>query len=181
MEAITYLARALGAARNGDPKMANQALEKLTLLHKKAERNSTYWAIQIEIHRLSVMAWIKYQEGRKFEALDVMKKAAELESTTEKHPATPGEILPARELSADMLLDMGRYWEAQTEYEKALLRSSNRSNSLYGAGLAAELGNNKSQAVLYYKKIVEITEIVKSDWEQLKLAKKFLSKNDLLS
>jgi tetratricopeptide (TPR) repeat protein len=175
MEAITYFARALGAARSGDPKMANQALEKLSLLHKKAERNSTYWATQIEIQRLSAMAWIKYQEGRKIEALDVMKKAAELESSTEKHPVTPGEILPARELFADMLLDMGLYKEAQAEYEKALTRSPNRFNSLYGAGLAAELGNNKSQAVLYYKKIAIITESVNTDREQLKHTKLYLS------
>ena len=120
-----------------------------------------------------------YQEGRKDEALNVMQKAVELESSTEKHPVTPGEILPARDLYADMLLEMERYSEAQTEYEKVLKRSPNRFNSLYGAGLAAELGNNKSLAVLYYKKIVEITEIAKSHREQLKRAKTFLSKNDV--
>jgi tetratricopeptide (TPR) repeat protein len=177
MEAIIYFARALGAARSGNVKMANQALEKLTALHKKAEKTSAYWAKQIEIQRLSVTAWIVYQEGRKNEALNIMQKAAELESSTEKHPVTPGEILPARELFADMLLDMGRYREAQTEYETALKRSPNRFNSLYGAGLAAELGNNKSRAVLYYKKIVEITETVKTDREQLKHAKLYLSQN----
>ncbi len=110
-----------------------------------------------------------------------MQKAAVLESSTEKHPVTPGEILPARELLADMLLDMGRYREAQAEYETALKRSPNRFNSLYGAGLAAELGNNKSQAVLYYKKIVEITETVKTDREQLKHAKLYLSQNRVSS
>jgi tetratricopeptide (TPR) repeat protein len=127
------------------------------------------------------MAWIMYQEDRKKEALNVMQKAAVLESSTEKHPVTPGEILPARELLADMLLDMGRYREAQAEYETALKRSPNRFNSLYGAGLAAELGNNKSQAVLYYKKIVEITETVKTDREQLKHAKLYLSQNRVSS
>jgi tetratricopeptide (TPR) repeat protein len=174
MEAITYFARALGAARSGNVKMANQALEKLTTLHKKAEKTSAYWAKQIEIQRLLVTAWIVYQEGRKNEALNIIQKAAELESSTEKHPVTPGEILPARELLADMLLDMGRYKEAQAEYEKALTRSPNRFNSLYGAGLAAELGNNKSRAVFYYKKIVKITETVKTDREQLKHAKLYL-------
>jgi tetratricopeptide (TPR) repeat protein len=107
----------------------------------------------------------------------VIQKAAELESSTEKHPVTPGEILPARELLADMLLDMGRYREAQTEYETTLKRSPNRFNSLFGAGLAAELGNNKSRAVLYYKKIVKITETVKTDREQLNHAKLYLSQN----
>ena len=175
MEAITYYARALGAARSGNVKMANQALEKLTALIKKAEKTSAYWAKQIEIQRLSVTAWIEYQEGRKIEALKIMQKAAALESLTEKHPVTPGEILPAGELFADMLLDMGRYREAQTEYETTLKRSPNRFNSLYGAGLAAELGNNKSEAVFYYKKIVEITATVKTDREQLKHAKLYLS------
>jgi len=175
MEAITYFARALGAARSGNLKMANQALEKLTELHKKIEKTSAYWAQQIEIQRQSVMAWITYQEGSKNEALKVMQKAVELESSTEKHPVTPGEILPARELYADMLLDMERYREAQNEYEATLKRNPNRFNSLYGAGLAAELGNNKSEAVLYYKKIVEITTTAKTDREQLKHARLYLS------
>ena len=44
-----------------------------------------------------------------------MQKAVELESSTEKHPVTPGEILPVRDLYADMLLEMERYSEAQNE------------------------------------------------------------------
>ena len=181
MEAITYFARALGAARNGNLETANRAFEKLTALHRRAEKVSVYWAKQVEIQRLSAMAWIIYQEDRKKEALDVMQKAVELESSTEKHPVTPGEILPARELLGDMLLDMGRYREAQIEYEATLKRSANRFNSLYGAGLAAELGNNKSQAVLYYKKLVEITENVNTQREQLKHAKLYLSQNRVSS
>ena len=85
--------------------------------------------------------------------------------------------MPARELYADILLDTERYREAQNEYEATLKRSPNRFNSLYGAGLAAELGNNKSEAVLYYKKIVKITETVKTDREQLKHAKLYLSQH----
>jgi tetratricopeptide (TPR) repeat protein len=181
MEAITYFAKALGAARNGDVKMANQALERLTELNQRAEKTSAYWAKQIEIQRLSATAWIIYAGGRQKEALKVMQKAAELESSTEKHPVTPGEILPARELLGDMLLDMGRYGEAQAEYEAALKRSTNRFNSLYGAGLAAELGKNKRQAVSYYKKLVEITENVKSNREQLQHAELFISQNRVSS
>jgi tetratricopeptide (TPR) repeat protein len=121
------------------------------------------------------MAWIVYQEGMEIEALKIMQKAAELESSTEKHPVTPGEILPARELLADMLFDMGRYRAAQTEYESALERSPNRFNSLYGAGLAAELGGSKNEAAFYYKKILEITANVKTDRERLKHVKFYLS------
>jgi tetratricopeptide (TPR) repeat protein len=70
---------------------------------------------------------------------------------------------------------MGRYRAAQTEYETALERSPNRFNSLYGAGLAAELGGSKREAVFYYKKILEITENVKTDRERLKHVKFYLS------
>jgi tetratricopeptide (TPR) repeat protein len=175
MEAVTYFARALGAARSGNLTKANQAFEKLTAFQKRAEKNSAYWAKQIEIQRLSAMAWIMYQEGKKNEALMVMRQSAELESSTEKHPVTPGEILPARELLGDMLLDMGRYGEARSEYETALKRSPNRLNSLFGAGLAAELGHDE-HAELYYRKIVEMTDTVATDREQVKHARRYIAK-----
>jgi len=86
-----------------------------------------------------------------------MRKAANLEASTEKHPITPGEVLPAQELLADMLLDLGRYQEAQTEYEASLDRGANRCNSLYGAGRATELRGDKQKAAFYYKKLIEIS------------------------
>ena len=181
MEAIIYFAKALGAARSGNEAIANQSLEKLTALQKEAEKKSTYWAKQVEIQRLSAKAWITYHKGKHEEALNIMKAAADLESSTEKHPVTPGEILPARELLADMLLDMGRYREARTEYEKALQRSANRFNSLYGAGLASELGNDGDRAVFYYKKLVEITKHVNTNRKQLNHAKSYLSQNRVSS
>lgn len=63
-----------------------------------------------------------------------MRQAAELESSTEKHPVTPGEVLPARELLADMLLESAEHAAAQKEYAAVLTRSPNRFNSLYGSG-----------------------------------------------
>jgi len=176
MEAITHFARALGAARSGNGKRAAQALENLAALRERTAETSAYWAKQVEIQRLSAMAWLKYQEGEQEEALDIMRRAAELEASTEKHPVTPGEILPARELLADMLLDMGRYKEAQAEYEAALERSANRFNSLYGAGRAAELGGNKRKGAFYYKKLVEMTA---NDTERVRLqrVRTFLAEN----
>jgi tetratricopeptide (TPR) repeat protein len=176
MEAITHYARALGAARSGNMHAARQAIDKLAALNELAAKTSGYWAKQIEIQRLSAIAWLTYQEGKQEEALDIMRSAAELETSTEKHPVTPGEVLPARELLADMLLDMGRYKEAQTEYEAALNRSVNRLNSLYGAGRAAELGGNKSKATFYYRKLVRMTAN-DAELERLKQVKTFLAEN----
>jgi tetratricopeptide (TPR) repeat protein len=174
-EAITYFARALGAARSGNEQAARQALDRLAELRKLTAETSAYWAKQVEIQRLSAMAWLEYEKGEQEVALDIMRRAAALEASTEKHPVTPGEVLPARELLADMLLDMGRHKQAQAEYEAALERSANRFNSLYGAGRAAELRGNRRQAAFYYKKLVEITG--GTERERLKQVRIFLAKN----
>jgi tetratricopeptide (TPR) repeat protein len=102
-----------------------------------------------------------------------MRKAAVMEAATEKHPVTPGEVLPAHELLADMLFEMGRYQEAQTNYQTALERSPNRLKSLYGAGRSAELAGDKELAALYYGNLVEVAA-ADSELTQLQQAKAFL-------
>ncbi len=176
MEAITHFAKALGEARNGNIQAAHESLKTLSAMHGKAAKTSAYWAKQVEIQRLSATAWLKYQEGKQDEALEIMQSAAAIEATTEKHPVTPGEVLPARELLADMYLHMGRYKEAQGEYEAALNRSANRFNSLYGAGRSAELRGNKKKASFYYMKLIEITAS-DSKLDRLQKARTFLAEN----
>lgn len=104
---------------------------------------------------MTARAWLEHAEGRQEQALERMRRAAEKESETEKHPITPGEVLPARELLADMLLDMGRHQEAHEQYLQALERSPNRFNSLYGAGRAAELAGDDTRTAEYYRKLVD--------------------------
>lgn len=174
MEAITYYTVALGAAKSGNLQLAGKAINALAELEKRTAETSKYWTKQVKIQRLSAMAWLKYLEGDKKTALDLMQQAANLEATTAKHPVTPGEILPSQELLADMLLDMGRYKEALKEYEATLVRSANRFNSLYGAGYAAELMGDKEKAVKYYKKLVEISA-ADAKRERLEHAKAFLA------
>jgi tetratricopeptide (TPR) repeat protein len=130
--ATIHFARALGAARSGNATVAQNALKQLVTLHDIAARKSTYWANQIRIQELSVRAWLTLEKGKQTEALRLMQQAAKLEASTEKHPVTPGEILPARELLGDLLLQIERPMEALAEYETALKRSPNRFNSLYG-------------------------------------------------
>lgn len=176
MAAITHFARAIGAARSGNEIIARQALDELAFLRDRAAETSAYWAKQIEIQRLAAKAWSIYQQGDRQEALDLMHEAAEMEASTEKHPVTPGEILPASELLADMLLEEGRYQEAQKAYSTVLNRSPNRFNSLYGAGRAAELQKNHGRASFYYRKLSEITN-PESQRERLQYARDFLAKN----
>ncbi len=104
-----------------------------------------------------------------------MQSAADLEATTEKHPVTPGEILPARELLGDMLLEMEKYQQATVQYEAALNRSKNRFNSLYGAAKSAELAGDKAKAKQYYQMLVDIAGTEEINRPQLQQANTFLA------
>lgn len=158
LEAIPVFARALGAARTGDMTGAHEALVELAILRERAAAVPIAydWETQVRIQELAVQAWIAYGEGRTADALGQMRESADLESSVEKNPVTPGEVLPARELLGDMLLELERYEEAQAAYEAALARSPNRFNSLYGAGRAAESRGDLAAASEFYGRLAEI-------------------------
>ncbi|OLQ79073.1 hypothetical protein BIT28_14655 [Photobacterium proteolyticum] len=175
MEAVTHFAIALGAAQTGDVPKAEKAIARLGDLKTQTEKSSAYWAKQVEIQRLSALAWLQYYQGQHNQALLTMQSAADLEATTEKHPVTPGEVLPARELLGDMLFAMKKYPQAIGEYETALKRSKNRFNSLYGAAKSAELAGNKDKAKQYYQMLVDVAEVEEADRPQLQQATTFLA------
>jgi tetratricopeptide (TPR) repeat protein len=175
IEAITYFARALGAAHTSAPAASRAALTKLEALRDAAAKVSPYWAKQVEIQTLSALAWLTYAEGDRAAALKKMQEAADLESTTEKHPVTPGEVLPARELLGDMLLELGRYDEAAEAYKLTLERRPGRFNSLFGAGLAAQKAGDQVQAELFFRKLAEQCPNGDASRERLQQAKAFLA------
>ena len=157
IEAISHFARGIGAARSGDPDAARVAARRLAELRDATAATSQYWATQVEIQRRAVQAWAQYAAGEREAGLATMRRAAELEASTEKHPVTPGEVLPARELLGDMLLDLERFEEAEAAYATALERSPRRLRSLYGAGRAAELSGDATGAAKWYEQLVELT------------------------
>ncbi len=174
MAALTHFARALGAARSGDGEAARAALDRLADLRDQANETSRYWGKQVEIQRQAAAAWLSYEEDRHDEALDLMQAAATMEAGTEKHPITPGEVLPAHELLGDLLLELGRYDEAQAAYETALARSPNRLNSLYGAARAAELRGDAQTAHHYYSLLAEVAADADTELPRLAAAHAFL-------
>ena len=138
-EAITHFARAVGAARSGDPARARQAIERLDALHQATvDAKIAYWPGQIEIQRRAAAGWLARAEGRNDEAVRLLKESAELEAATDKHPVTPGAVAPARELYADLLMELGRPAEALAEYEASLKVAPNRRYALAGALKAAD-------------------------------------------
>jgi len=156
--AIPYFAQAMGAAKTGDFATAEEAIATLGELQEAAAAlpGAYDWGIQVEIHKLAAQAWLAFEQGDQDRALELMALAAKKESSTEKNPVTPGEVLPARELFGDMLLATEDYGRALTQYNEALKRSPNRFNSLYGAGRAAELAGDEETAADFYRQLLEI-------------------------
>jgi tetratricopeptide (TPR) repeat protein len=156
-EAINAFARAVGAARSGDVAGARREIERLNKLQQVlTERKLAYWAEQVEVQAQVATAWTLYAEGKHEEALAAMRAAADHEDKTEKHVVVPGPILPARELLGDMLMELGRPAEALPQYEASIAKEPNRFRGLYGAGLAAERGDNQARARAHFETLVAI-------------------------
>lgn len=104
-ESLIQFARGIGAARAGDAEGAETAAVKLDRLHRRTQQaGEEYWATRVNAQRLAVRAWGAYAAGQKGRALKLMRRAAKVEDSVDKHPVTPGSPLPARELFGDMLL-----------------------------------------------------------------------------
>lgn len=153
-----HFARAVGAARSGDPARARDEVAKLAALEQSVVvPPGTYdWRTQVAIARQVAEAWAAFAEGRHDDALRVMRAAADLDDATEKHPVTPGAVLPAREQLGELLLELGRPGEAKREFEASLTRAPRRLAGLYGAARASRLAGNASDAQRHYAALIEV-------------------------
>jgi hypothetical protein len=161
-EAITYFARAIGAARDGDAANARRDVSKLESLRDELSKTKDeYWAQETEILRLAADGWLKRANGDNNQAVELLRAAAALEDSTQQHHTARDPIVPARELLADLLMETGRPGEALAEYETSLKKQPNRFNALYGAGHAAELSADSQKAKGYYAQLLKVC--VKAD------------------
>ena len=175
--AITYFARALGAARSGNPQAAEAEIAKLAEMHDKLiAAKVDYWPQIVDIERQIAVAWKLYAEGKYDDALAAMSAAADAEDKTDKHPVTPGPLTPARELYADMLLERGMAKEALAAFEATMAKEPNRFNAYLGAGKAAQALGDKEKAKANYEKLVALAANGDADRPELASARQFLAK-----
>jgi len=166
---MTSFTRALGAARVGDLDAARTEITKLQgLKDNLVQAKNDYWANQVEVQRLGAAAVLAQVEGDGARALELSRAAAELDASMDKHPATPGAVLPARELLADLLLERKDAAAALQEYQAVLRTDPNRFRSVLGAARAAKLAGDDIAARGAYRQLMELC--VKADTERPELA-----------
>ncbi|MBI2753843.1 MAG: hypothetical protein HYX46_10070 [Betaproteobacteria bacterium] len=176
--AVMVYARALGAARSGDAPSARKAIDKLQSLRKDmVEAKIPYWPQQADIQIKIASAWAAFAEGNKQEALKLMREGADMEDASDKHPVTPGHVVPARELLGEMLLELDQPALALKEFEASHQIEPGRFRGLLGAARAAELSGDTAKAKGYYGELMRLA--AKSDGERPELAraKQFLARN----
>ena len=130
----------------------------------------------MEIQHRAATAWAARAEGKNDEALRLMRAAADLEDSIEKHPVTPAPVVPARELLGEMLLELKQPKQALVEFEASATRERDRLNGLYGAARAAELSGNTAKAKALYTELVTLCARADGDRPELKRAKAALGK-----
>jgi hypothetical protein len=176
-EAMTHFARALGAARTGNPVAAKSDVVKLAALRDKLrEAKDAYWTEQVDIQWQIATAWVLYAEGKFDEALQAMSAAADAEDRTEKHPVTPGVPTPARELYAAMLLERGMAKEALVAFEATLAKEPHRLGAEIGAAKAAEKTGDAAKARAHYAAVVALAEAADPVRPEIAYARAFMAK-----
>lgn len=158
-EAMTWFARGLGAAHLERSQAARESAAELKRIRERLlKAGENYWAQQVEIQELEIEAWAALAGGKKEEALQRMKAAAELEDKTEKSAVTPGPLAPARELLGDMLLEMKQPAQALEQFEATLTKEPGRFRALYGAAHAAQLSGNAEVSQRYFGELLKVCE-----------------------
>jgi tetratricopeptide (TPR) repeat protein len=177
-DAMTYFARALGAARSGHPDAAAADMEKLAELRERLRAaKDAYWSEQVDIQWRIARAWLLHAEGKFDEALEAMRAAADAEDKTEKHPVTPGAPTPARELFGQMLLDRGMAREALAAFEATLKKEPNRFDAIASAAKAAQRLGDTATAKTYFQKLASLASGADTVRPDLAAAREFLAKN----
>jgi tetratricopeptide (TPR) repeat protein len=176
-EASTYYARALGEARTGKLENAQRDIQKLDSAQQTLkDLKEDYWAGQVAIEKAIASAWLQFAQGKKQDALEQMRAAVALDDAADKHPVTPGSMVPARDLLGQMLIELNQPAEALGEYERLLAREPNRFAALYGVGRSAELAGQPAKARDAYGKLLTFTQ--GDERAELREARKFVSSDE---
>jgi tetratricopeptide (TPR) repeat protein len=156
-QTLTYWARAIAAGHLRQAQQARADLAEYDSLEEKVRKGRhAYFADSTgaRISRGEMLAWIAFAEGNSTDALTQMRKSADLQDKVGQ-----GEVdVPAREMLADILLELGQPQQALAEYKEALRLSPNRFNGLFNAGMAAEAIGDRAQAKSYYAALLQATD-----------------------
>ncbi len=144
---LVYALHAIAAARTGDAHAAERNYKNL----KKAMKQKAGKDHLEDYRRQEVEAWVAFAKGDSKKAVKLMRAAAARQDKEDSGDFT----VPAREMLADVLMELHQPAQALGEYESVLKMSPNRFNDLYGAASSAQMAGESAKAKSYYSKLRE--------------------------
>jgi tetratricopeptide (TPR) repeat protein len=178
VEALVHYAKAIGAARAGDVAAARRSAGEIAAIRGAMPETRDYdWTGSIGAQWEATTALIAWAEGKKDEGVRLLRMAADHEDAVDKHPVTPGALLPVREMLADLLLENGRPAEALKEYEAVLKTAPRRFNATAGAARAADQAGDRMKARAYAMQLREIASNAETSRPELEWARVYLASN----
>ena len=176
MEALIEYGHALGRAHTGDLDGARKAIARMQQLRDATkDPKFDYFKNHLDLQMQAASAWVAASEGKKSEAIEMLRHAADAEDILGKHPVSPGAFVPIREQLGSLLLEVGQAKHAQQEFEAALKIYPGRFRGLYGAARAAEQNGDKESASRYYAKLAAQTTKAASSRDELNHVREFLT------
>src|SRR5262245_45249411 len=176
MVALIEYGHALGRAHTGDLDGARKSITRMQQLRDATkEPKFDYFKNHLDLQMQAALAWVAVAEGKKNEAIDMLRQAADSEDRLGEHPVSPGAFVPVREQLGTLLVEAGQAKEAQREFEAALKIYPGRFRGLYGAARAAELAGDNEVANRYYAKLATQTSKAGGSRDELNHVRKFLS------
>jgi tetratricopeptide (TPR) repeat protein len=174
MEALIEYGHALGRAHTGDRDGARKAIARMGQLREATkDPKFDYFKSHLDLQMQAASAWVASGEGKKDEALEMLRRTADAEDVLGKHPVSPGAFVPIREQLGTLLLELGRPKDAQHEFEAALKIYPGRFRGLYGAALAAEQTGDNENAGRYYAKLAAQTANANGSRDELNHIRKY--------
>jgi tetratricopeptide (TPR) repeat protein len=175
-EALSWFARGLGAVHTGDLERARASEHRMMELRDLARSaDEANFATYIEVDRLILSGWLAQAAGDGATAEALMREAAELEGTVQKHVVTPGALLPPNEALGDLFMEQGRPADALAAFERSLEIWPDRYNSLVGAARAAVAADDLDRARAHYARLLEVTAGSGSDRAGVREARQYQS------
>jgi tetratricopeptide (TPR) repeat protein len=176
MEALIEYGHALGRAHTGDADGARKAIARMQQLRDATkDPKFDYFKSHLDLQMQAASAWVAAAEGKKNDAIDMLRRAADSEDILGKHPVSPGAFVPIREQLGALLLEVEQPIDAQREFEAALKIYPGRFRGLYGAAQAAELAGDNEDANRYYTKLAAQTSKAGGSRHELNHVREFLS------
>jgi tetratricopeptide (TPR) repeat protein len=154
---------------------ANAAAAKLVTLSQEPGQHP-FAKLIITLQAKEAQAFAAEAAGDADDAVMRLKEAVAIEDSIDDLSQPPYPVIPATELSGNLLLDLNRPTEAVPYFRKTLLRTPNRPKAIFGLARAAQALGDNTTARERYQEFLSIWKDADPDRPEVATAKEFLAK-----